>query len=179
MPGSDGGSPSMDPAPQPPPELDLAKKVVQVQRLRAGGIALVGIGFCGLVLVMALMLVEVRSARRDQEHAENDREEAEAVTQCYRDVSSEPQRLLGEINIVFAQAVLHAYLGATEEQLAERAAELTFLVNEWEQAQDVRDQANELCRSEEEDNESATPVPTSADGAPGRRAAVPPWVLQR
>lgn len=170
----------MAPAPEPLIPEEVATKALRIQRIRAGGIALVGIAFCGLVLVMALLLVEVRSARRDQQHADDERVAAEAVTQCYRDLAAEPTRLLGEINIVFAQAVLHAYLGATEEQLAERAADLTFLVNEWEQAQGLRDQANDLCRSEEEPNdEPPASVPAGADGAAGRSDAFTPWVLQR
>lgn len=130
--------------PTDPPKVTVPpvpESVLRIQRIRAGGIVLVGLAFMGLVLVMALMLLEVRDANRD-------REAAEGETNCYRELTVEQDRLLvdqirleGEINIKGWQALLAFYGGATEEQTMERASEMTGLVDDWEKSSTAVDQA--------------------------------------
>lgn len=71
--------------------------------------------------------------------------DSQSESQCRSGLANDTARLEGLINTTGWTALLKARRGATPEENQQAADELEDLVGRWEQAQDRRDRADEIC----------------------------------
>lgn len=111
--------------PQPP------KSLLRQGAIKSAGIFMLGLASVVTSVTAAVALDTVRDTQSE--------------SQCRAGLTNETARLEGEINTTGWTALLRFRGGASPEEAQKVVDEMQALVERWEDAQDRRDRASEIC----------------------------------